>query len=190
MTRIPSTFTDGQGVLRRVRLDTALMERARDELGVDLMEIYTGQLVTRLRTDPVMLVKLAYLLTEAGDEPADYARAVGPVIGDLCQAVIEGIASFFDGLTNGAASRIARASQETLDRATTLAMTRLAGPSDEELTRLMDQVLARLSSGGPSGDSRGSSGSTPDPSPSGSSPAWPKPDAATTGTSSPACSPA
>lgn len=163
------TFIDEQGRPWTLRVDVAIARRARDQLGIDLTEIYSGDLAIRLSRDPVLLVDLLELVAAPEIDSESFARAVGHKLPEAAEALIHALADFFDGLTSGAASRVATTTLETLRRAETIAMDKLKVPSDAEIEATIDDVLAKLISGGGSTKPPASSASTPIGSPPGSS---------------------
>lgn len=171
---MPRTFTDDHNTQRELRVTVATMRRARDELGVDIAEVYTGDLAARLTHDPVLLVDLLYLVLGSEEDPVAFAESIVESIGDAARALFLALADFFDPLTSGSASRLVGATLETIERAHALASARATPPSDEQLDQLIDRLLEALTSGVSSTAPPPSSASTPTPSPSASSPSCPR----------------
>lgn len=165
MTTADHQFIDADGRLHTLRVDTWTCRRAKDELGIGLGEIYTGHLTTRLVAEPELLGDLLYLVSGTDDEPADFARAVAPVLDDASRALVVALSDFFDRLTGGAAGRVARASRETLHTLHQIAADRATATTREDLETLIDTVLERMSSGQTSGLGPASAESTPAPTP-------------------------
>lgn len=162
------TFTDEDGRELRLRITVATLRRVRDETGVELADIYTGELAFRLLTDPAKLVAVLYVVAGVDDDPDAFARAIGHRIDVAATALLDACADFFDVLTKGAASASLAAARETLARTTELAARRATPPTDEQLESLIETALGLRTSGDGSMRPPASSASTPARTPSAS----------------------
>ncbi len=165
----PRSFVDENGREWTLRVDVATARRARDQLQIDITEIYSGDLAIRLARDPVLLVDLLELVAEPDMDSESFARAVGHKLPEAAEALIFALADFFDGLTSGASTRVVATTIQTLRRAEQIAAARMTAPTDEEIETAIDSVLTRLSSGVGFMKQPASSASTPTPSPPGNS---------------------
>jgi len=96
------TFKDTQDRTWEIDITVATVERLRAlEDPVDLMEVVGGDLIERLGSDPVLMVRLLYdvlapQVKEQDVSPEDFGSAIsGDVLEKAADALVEGIIDFF-----------------------------------------------------------------------------------------------
>jgi len=154
------SFTDNEGREWHLVVTVNDVRRLRKLLGVDLVEVVTGDLAGQLRSDVVLLCDVIYALCagqaeRAGVTDEEFGRALaGEVIDDATRALLEELADFFPGRRGKAL----RAMIERIDRLEEMAL---------ELTGELEETLeaALRATGAPSSGSPPSAVSTPAPSP-------------------------
>ena len=93
-------FTDTKGDEWEVALDVTAIKRARKELGIDLLNLDSGNLIARLMSDPIMLVDLIYVLCidqaeERSISDTEFGgRMAGDAIADATEAMLGALVSF------------------------------------------------------------------------------------------------
>ncbi len=160
MTQTPNlTFSDAQGRTWSCAVTVATVARVRRDCGVDLMELATGDLWSRLASDPVLMVTvlasvLRPQLQAAGVSDEAFAESLaGDALQDAMRALIAGCVGFFPNqATRTALQTLAAKVDEMTDAVGRQAVERIAAM---DLSQLLD-------SGGSSTSSPASSGSTQD----------------------------
>ena len=95
------TFTDSQGRMWNVVINVSAIKHVRDLLGVDLLDVASGDLLSRLADDPCLLVDVLFVLCKpeadakgVGDE--DFGRGmVGGVLDEASAALMKELLDFF-----------------------------------------------------------------------------------------------
>lgn len=127
---MPTRFTDTQGREWQVSITVATVKRVKQDTGFDLLAVVGGEsAVTRLSTDPVLLVDVLYsiLKPEADSRKIDaegFAAAIAGDALDTCTAAfLEELANFFPAprrvVFKKALARIREAEAEILKQAET-----------------------------------------------------------------------
>ena len=94
-------FTDASGRTWELTVVVSAVNRVRDLLGVDLMDVAGGDLLERLADDPVLLVDVLYVLVKPqadakGASDEDFGRGmVGGVLDDAASALMKELLGFF-----------------------------------------------------------------------------------------------
>lgn len=153
------------------------LKRVRDLVDVNLLDVFDGVLLTRLADDPVLLANTLYAVCKPqADERGVTDEAFGELlVGDTieraAEALVHGIAGFFPSGRRAALTslwtKLQRAQTETLTMATGKLDSPLMDQAIQaeiqkmatEIDRRIEQALTN--SGDTSGNSPGSSASTP-----------------------------
>lgn len=160
------TFKDNEAREWFVRVDVAAVKRVRDLLQVNLLDVLGGDLVERLRRDPVLLCDVLYVLcqpqaNERQLADVDFGRAMaGDAIASATDALLEELVSFFPTAERTVLGRLLQSSERVREKAYALATARSDVLEAEALAKLEAALSTR---GGSVGNSPGSSGSTPAP---------------------------
>ena len=94
-------FTDASGRTWELTVVVSAVKRVRDLLGVDLMDVASGDLLERLADDPVLLVDVLYVLCKPQADAKsitdeDFGRAmVGGVLDEAASALMKELLDFF-----------------------------------------------------------------------------------------------
>ena len=157
------TFADTTGHSWQVAITLDAVRRVRDLLGVDLMDLTTGEppLLTRLGTDIVLLCDVIFVVVKpqadaAGVTDAQFGAALGgDTIAEAAEAFWGELADFFRLLRRKDQADAVEVMQRAIQAAVTLAETRIAAVDVA--------ALVATAFGTTSGDSAASSASpTPD----------------------------
>jgi len=164
-------FKDNADRTWTVAVNVNAVKRVRDLLDVNLLDLASegqdpkAQLLYRLMADPVLLCDVIYVVCKpeadaAGISDEDFGRSMaGDAIDHATRALLEEIVNFSPSQRDRARlTRIMSATWVMLDKAQDLLDVKA---SQQEIDRRMADVLKTL--GEPSGDSPGSSDSTPGP---------------------------
>jgi len=95
------TFNDSQGRTWSVVINVGAIKRVRDLLGVDLLDVANGELLSRLADDPCALVDVLYVLCKPeadakGVTDEDFGRGmVGGVLDEAASALLKELLDFF-----------------------------------------------------------------------------------------------
>jgi len=167
-------FKDTAGRTWTISIHVSAVKRCRAMLGVDLYGLIDAKFqgLGKLLSDPCGLVDVLYVLCKdeadkLGVSDEDFGRGLGGDSLELATtAFLEELTDFFpDPRVRAGLARVMKASRELGSRMMDLAMTRLDSLDIEAEARKLT---------GSSGNSRESSESTPDHSPSESLRQWPK----------------
>ena len=146
------TFTDAGGRSWTVDVVVSAVKRVRAILGVDLLDVANGDLLSRLADDPVLLVDVLYVLLKPeadgrGVTDEDFGRALaGDVLDEASAALMKGLLDFFpSALRARALARMIRRIEE------------------DEAARSDARTAALSISGASSTSSPDAPASTPDP---------------------------
>jgi hypothetical protein len=94
-------FTDSQGRTWNVTINVSAIKRVRDILGVDLLDVANGDLLSRLADDPCVLVDVLYVLCKPdadakGITDEDFGRGmVGGALDEASSALMKELLDFF-----------------------------------------------------------------------------------------------
>ena len=94
-------FTDSQGRTWNVTVNVGAIKRVRDVLGVDLLDVANGDLLSRLADDPCLLVDVLFVLSKPeadakGITDEDFGRGmVGGVLDEASAALMKELLDFF-----------------------------------------------------------------------------------------------
>jgi len=94
-------FTDSQGRTWNVTVNVSAIKRVRDILGVDLLDVANGDLLSRLADDPCVLVDVLFVLCKPeadakGVSDEDFGRGmVGGVLDEASAALMKELLDFF-----------------------------------------------------------------------------------------------
>lgn len=163
------TFKDTAGRTWTIQINVNAVKACRALAGVDLVGLFDPKLdgLSELLADPVRLVDTLYVLCKAEADKAsvsdeDFGRAMGgDALDHASRAFLDELVDFFpDPRRRETIKKILTASRALQER--------MMEETEKEVDAIdVDSIVRKLI--GSSGDSPGSSGSTPDPSPSGNS---------------------
>ena len=94
-------FTDTQGRAWALVVNVSAIKRVRDVLGVDLLDVANGELLSRLADDPCVLVDVLFVLCKPeadakGVSDEDFGRGmVGVVLDEASAALMRELLDFF-----------------------------------------------------------------------------------------------
>lgn len=153
------TFTDSQGRTWNVTVNVGAIKRVRDVLGVDLLDVANGDLLSRLADDPCLLVDVLFVLSKpeadaksVSDE--DFGRGmIGGVLDEASAALMKELLDFFPSAQR--AKALGRMARKIVEQEAALAQ------AVEAMKPLIE--AARETPGASSGNSPASSASTPAP---------------------------
>lgn len=154
------TFTDTAGRSRTLRFDVDAVRAAKADLGVRITDLWLGNLVFRIRTEPDLAVDLAFLACPDVDDPVTFAKLVGvDRLADVSDAVIAAASDFSCALARSDTPRkVARARDETFSNMIELAEAQANPITAEQLERFAEIATSDFaSSSGPPTSSPGSS---------------------------------
>ena len=95
------TFTDSAGRLWTLQINVDAIKRVRALTKIDLLDVFDGQLIERLASDPICLCDVLFALVKPEADSrsvtdADFGRALaGDVIDLATAALLEELVSFF-----------------------------------------------------------------------------------------------
>jgi hypothetical protein len=140
------TFVAKTGKTYALAFDIDAVRAAKRELGIRITDIWTGNLVYRLRTEPDLAVDLAHLASSV-DDPVTFARLVGvEKLNAMTNAVIDAAADFSCALTNDRTpEKVARARNETFENMIALADARAKVIPIDQLDELAKNAISSLS---------------------------------------------
>jgi hypothetical protein len=159
------TFNDSQGRTWSVVINVSAIKRVRDVLGVDLLDVASGDLLSRLADDPCVLVDVLFALCKAeadakGVTDEDFGQAmVGGVLDEASGVLMKELLDFFPSAQRARA--LGRMARKIVEQEAAVA----------EATAAIQSLPAGRQAGMPgasSGDSPASAASTPAASPSAS----------------------
>jgi hypothetical protein len=168
-------WTDAEGRTWSTAINVNAIRRAKDLVGVNLLDVFDGELLPRLADDPVLLVNTLYAVCKpqadernVGDE-AFGELLVGDAIETAAAALVRGITDFFPKDRRAVLQRLWAATKRTRDEAVRMATDKLDSPLIEQaitgaIRKASDEIDQRLRSfGDTSGNSPESSASIPAP---------------------------
>jgi hypothetical protein len=159
------SFTDSAGRTWTVEVNVSAIKRVRGLLGVDLLDVAGGDLLSRLADDPCVLVDVLFALCKAeadakGITDEDFGRGmVGGVLDEASAALMKELLDFFPSAQRARA--LGRMARKIVEQEAAVA----------EATAAIQSLPAGRQAGMPgasSGDSPASAASTPAASPSAS----------------------
>jgi hypothetical protein len=164
-------FKDNLGREWNVEIDTFVVARLRTAIGVDILSVFTTDLLTRLCDDIVLAAQTLYTiikpqLDKEGVGEEDFARLIRGQYRAVHTVLVEEIADFF--ASQGAKGAIVNGALKTMRMAEALTETKadqmfqggeIQRMLRETIEREFDQVLKSF--GGESGSAAESSASTP-----------------------------
>ena len=175
MTSDAPIWTDAEGRTWSTAVSVNAIRRAKDLVGVNLLEVFDGELLARLADDPVLLVNTLYAVCKpqadqrgVSDE-AFGELLVGDAIEEAAAALVRGIAAFFQQDRRTVLMRLWAATQKTRTEAIRMAMAKLESPLIDQaiknaIQQSSEEIDRRLRSfGASSGSSPESSAAIPDP---------------------------
>jgi len=158
------SFTDSAGRTWTVEVNVSAVKRVRGLLGVDLLDVAGGDLLSRLADDPCVLVDVLFALCKAeadakGVTDEDFGRGmVGGVLDEASGVLMKELLDFFPSAQRAMA--LGRMARKIVEQEAALAQ------AVEAMKPLIE--AARETPGASSGNSPASSASTPAASPSAS----------------------
>lgn len=168
-------WTDTQGRTWSTAITVNVIRRVKDLAGVNLIEVFEGQLLMQLADDPVLLANTLYAVCKPqADERKVSDEAFGELlVGDAIElaatALVRGIVDFFPRDRRAVLERLWTATNRTRSEAIRMATDKLDSPLIEQaiagaIRKASDEIDQRLRSfGDTSGNSEESSASTPVP---------------------------
>jgi hypothetical protein len=158
------TFTDSQGRTWSLVINVSAIKRVRDVLGVDLLDVANGELLSRLADDPCVLVDVLFALCKPEADAKnitdeDFGRGmVGGVLDEASSALMKELLDFFPSAQRARAlGKLLKhlAAQEAAVAEMAKALDATSAPAD------LRPAPADLRPGGSSGNSPASAASTP-----------------------------
>jgi len=152
-------FTDSQGRTWSVVVNVSAVKRVRDLLGVDLLGVANGELLSRLADDPCLLVDVLFVLCKPeadakGVMDEDFGRGmVGRVLDEASSALMKELLDFFPS---------AQRAKALGKMAGKIAEQQAALSQAAEAIRPLVEAAAQETDGGSSGNSPASAAATPD----------------------------
>lgn len=168
-------WTDSQGRNWTTAITVNVLRRVKDLAGINLVEVFDGQLLNQLADDPVLLVNTLYAVCKPqADERNVTDEAFGELlVGDTIElaatALVRGLVDFFPKDRRAILERLWTATNRTRCAAMQMATDKLDSPLVEQaiagaIQKASDEIDQRLRKfGDTSGNSPESSASTPDP---------------------------
>ncbi len=161
------TFIDNKNRTWTVAVNVATVKQLRDTLNINLMEAITGDLIEKLKSDPVFLVDVLFVICKKQAEElkisdVDFGEAMaGDAISNATNAFLEDVIDFFPSLKRGPLRRAFQKCSEAEEMAIREAAKHVDGI---DVKKIVGEKLKSIT--GFSGSSEGSSESIRDDSPS------------------------
>ena len=168
-------WTDAENRTWSTAISVNAIRRVKELVGVNLLEVFDGEMLARLADDPVLLVNTLYAVCKPQADERDVSdEAFGELlVGDTIElaaaALVRGIADFFPKDRRAVLNRLWAATKRTRTEAIQMAMDKLDSPLvDQVITgaiqKASDEIDQRLRSfGDSSGNSPESLASSPAP---------------------------
>lgn len=168
-----TVWTDAAGRTWSTAINVNAIRRARDLAGVNLLEVFDGDLLARLADDPVLLVNTLYAVCKPQADERNLTDEqfgellVGDTIELAAAALVQGIADFFPQDRRAVLLRLWAATLRTRTESIRMATAKLDSPLvnqaiDAAIRQASDAIDQRLRSFGDlSGSSPESSASIP-----------------------------
>lgn len=145
--RRSTTFVDKSGNTWSLSLNVERVERVRDLVGVDLLDLSEGDLATRLAMDDLLLAKItgAILEPEAlakNVEPKNFADAIadGEVLDSIFQALTGALVNFTRSSRRAIVGGLLDKANEAATKASRMAEEKI---HDGTIDRIIDEELAK-----------------------------------------------
>ena len=168
-------WTDAENRTWSTAISVNAIRRVKELVGVNLLEVFDGEMLARLADDPVLLVNTLYAVCKPQADERDVSdEAFGELlVGDTIElaaaALVRGIADFFPKDRRAVLDRLWAATKRTRTEAIRMATDKLDSPLVEQaitgaIRKASDEIDQRLRSyGDTSGSSQESSASSPAP---------------------------
>jgi hypothetical protein len=168
-------WTDAENRTWSTAISVNAIRRVKELVGVNLLEVFDGEMLARLADDPVLLVNTLYAVCKPQADERDISdEAFGELlVGDTIElaaaALVRGIADFFPKDRRAVLDRLWAATKRTRTEAIQMATDKLDSPLVEQaitgaIRKASDEIDQRLRSyGDTSGSSQESSASSPAP---------------------------
>ena len=168
-------WSDAEGRSWSAAVSVNAIRRVKELVGVNLLEVFDGELLPRLADDPVLLVNTLYAVCKPQADERDVSdEAFGELlVGDTIElaaaALVRGITDFFPKDRRAVLERLWAATKRTRTEAIQMAMDKLDSPLVEQaitgaIQKASDEIDQRLRSfGDTSGSSPESLASSPVP---------------------------
>ena len=168
-------WTDAENRTWSTAISVNAIRRVKELVGVNLLEVFDGEMLARLADDPVLLVNTLYAVCKPQADERDVSdEAFGELlVGDTIElaaaALVRGIADFFPKDRRAVLDRLWAATKRTRTEAIRMATDKLDSPLVEQaitgaIRKASDEIDQRLRSfGDTSGNSPESLASSPVP---------------------------
>jgi len=175
----PAKWTDSEGREWSTAINVHAIQRARNLVGVNLVDAFDGKLFVQLADDPVLLVNTIYAVCKPQADDRNIsdeefgALLVGDAIDEAAEALAQGVFDFFPRNRREVLRRLWTKTAKARSAATELATSKLNSPridealeavmkkTSDEIDRQIDTILSGF--GDISGNSPEASASTPAP---------------------------
>lgn len=152
-------WTDAENRTWSTAISVNAIRRVKELVGVNLLEVFDGEMLARLADDPVLLVNTIYAVCKPQADERDVSDEtfgellVGDTIELAAAALVRGIADFFPKDRRAVLDRLWAATQRTRTEAIQMATDKLDSPLVEQaITRAIrkasDEIDQRLRSFG------------------------------------------
>jgi len=168
-------WTDAENRTWSTAISVNAIRRVKELVGVNLLEVFDGELLARLADDPVLLVNTLYAICKPQADERDVSDEafgellVGDRIEEATTALVRGINDFFPKDRRAVLDRLWAATNRTRTEAIQMATAKLDSPLVEQaitgaIRKASDEIDQRLRSyGDTSGNSQESLASSPVP---------------------------
>ena len=158
-------WTDAENRTWSTAISVNAIRRVKELVGVNLLEVFDGEMLARLADDPVLLVNTLYAVCKPQADERDVSdEAFGELlVGDTIElaaaALVRGIADFFPKDRRAVLDRLWAATRRTRTEAIQMATDKLDSPLVEQaisgaIRKASDEIDQRLRN---FGDSSGNS---------------------------------
>jgi len=158
-----TTFTNNQGQSWEVQINVATLKRVRDILGIDLVNDPETKNLSQLADDEIMIVDVIYLIcrdqaVERNISDEEFGKCMaGDAITQACNALMEGLANFFQSPSKRRAIKIMTQAATKIETAMQNQL------NDPAIEKKIDTAINELMSGKSSMNLQASSASTQPP---------------------------
>ena len=152
-------WTDAENRTWSTAISVNAIRRVKELVGVNLLEVFDGELLARLADDPVLLVNTLYAICKPQADERDVSDEafgellVGDRIEEATTALVRGINDFFPKDRRAVLDRLWAATKRTRTEAIQMATDKLDSPLVEQaitgaIRKASDEIAQRLRSYG------------------------------------------
>jgi len=143
----PATWTDSKGQVWSMAINVHAIQRARNLVGVNLIDVFDGKLFVQLSDDPVLLVNTIYAVCKPQADERNVTDEqfgellVGDAIDEATDTLVQGVLDFFPTGRREVLKRLWEKTSKARSAATTLATNKLdSSRIDEALEAVMKEA--------------------------------------------------